>query len=799
VPGGLSLMSEQGSSSTLVIEITRETDRIRVGLHPGADPGAGTLLPYEVQCYDPQELAGVSQELFRVMNAFNEDGRLAEHSLQELKRLGGLLLDLVFPAGTKSELVASRAERMLLRIDSELVCVPWELLYDGRQFFCLRWEMGRVVRTPQRPLPTFPRKLALPLRMLVVADPRGDLPSAYEEGVRIRDLLDRTPERVEGELLSLRVSPDEVRRRLKESDVLHYAGHADYLPGDPSGSGWLLEGGKFTAGHVLGMAGCQGMPALVFVNACRSGQTAAWPGPGGRNREIFGLANAFLLAGASHYIGTFWEIQDEPSSRFALGFYEGLAGGASVGRALQEARRATIREFGESAIVWATYMLYGDPGFVCVKTDPLGRAASPRESARTPAAHLPGAGAGAEPARFRGEPHAGSSAATPGDAGPGGAGPGPGRGGRGRVFRTAGLCLLALLLGGLFFFQRGGADRRQAETLEARGDLEGAALRYARALEDEPGDRDVRVRLCGLLNRMGRFRESGECLAALMPVSGEDRTELHLQQGLESLLADNRERWRSERADALLDQLAEAVREGGEGGAAADAGTEWTRQPLPVAVLGVEEFGSQPGGGGEGEQLVLWIQEGLRRSPRVRLVDRAVLVSVLQELKLGANQAAQPSQALRLGQLLPAHLLILGSLYRDPSACRVHLRIVETETSRVAAAFSHAFEPTLALEKAGAEAAGKILEELGKAYPLRGRVVSLGADGDVVLDLGRSLGITEGAGFRVLSGTDAGVRPSPARVRVTEVREDTAVARLLEPAAVVSPGDRVVESFEPEP
>ena len=79
--------------------------------------------------------------------------------------------------------------------------------------------------------------------------------------------------------------------------------------------------------------------------------------------EIFGLANAFLLAGVKHYVGTFWEISDEPSSHFALEFYKNLISDMTIGEAVRKSRLELIREYGEESIVWASYVLYGDPTF----------------------------------------------------------------------------------------------------------------------------------------------------------------------------------------------------------------------------------------------------------------------------------------------------------------------------------------------------------------------------------------------------------------------------------------------------
>ena len=111
------------------------------------------------------------------------------------------------------------------------------------------------------------------------------------------------------------------------------------------------------------MAGTAAMPALIFSNACQSARTEEWGINEDFQDEIFGLANAFILAGVKHYVGTFWEILDEPSKTFALEFYKNLLKGMTMGEAVRVARMDLIDKYGEETIVWASYLLYGDPTF----------------------------------------------------------------------------------------------------------------------------------------------------------------------------------------------------------------------------------------------------------------------------------------------------------------------------------------------------------------------------------------------------------------------------------------------------
>ncbi len=354
---------------TLFLEVFGEKEKIKIAVQEGKTLEESTLHYYEDNPLNWELLTQHGHAVSQTMNSFNRDGRLAAQSLDTLKRQGRMLLDEIFPPNLKELLLSSRAEQMVVRIDSSLVHIPWELLYDGNRFFCLRWAMGRVVRTPQKIYRSSQRSLTLPLEMLIVADPRGNLSAAYQEGIHIRDMLDGAYGKMEPHLLSHRVTADTIKERLKECDILHYAGHADYLPDDPAKSGWLVHDSKITAGEIMQMAGGQPLPSLVFVNACRSGQTENRPLREVGNEQIFGLANAFLAAGCRHYVGTFWDIQDEPSSKFAQFFYQNLINGAAVGKALKGARERVINEYSESAIAWATYMLYGDPTYTYIKKE----------------------------------------------------------------------------------------------------------------------------------------------------------------------------------------------------------------------------------------------------------------------------------------------------------------------------------------------------------------------------------------------------------------------------------------------
>jgi CHAT domain len=284
-------------------------------------------------------------------------------ALADLKRSGEFLFDLLLPLSVKSKLANTTGLGLTLDVDDSLIHIPWHLLYDGREFFCRRFAMGRIVNTRQAPTARSERDLRPPFSVLIVADPRGDLESAYREGLALRNFLDQRRDIFRVDLKSYPVDVAFVKKILRDYDIVHYAGHAVYNVENPAESGWLLRDGTLSAGAIAVMGGSRPMPALVFANACQTGRTGESDQGAECGERVYGLASAFLLAGVRHYIGSFCDIRDEACGVFAQGFYGALAAGSGVGMALRLARLASIDRFGEAQLSWASYMLYGAPHF----------------------------------------------------------------------------------------------------------------------------------------------------------------------------------------------------------------------------------------------------------------------------------------------------------------------------------------------------------------------------------------------------------------------------------------------------
>jgi CHAT domain-containing protein len=358
-----STLQQGGVGGDLIIEASRENGYIKVSVYERNEGGERTLRPYEHVEVSWEQIEASRREVINLLNRANRRAKVTREILESLKKSGQVLFDLLVPSKAREKLSSTEARNLILYVDDKLVHIPWELLFDGKQFLCRRFAMGRIVRTRQAPTALSSRTPKAPFKVLVVADPRGDLDASYREGIEIKNFLDEKRDIFHVDFKSHPVDVSFVKKNLRDYDIVHYAGHADYHSENPSESGWSLKDARLKASEISAMGGLQPMPSLVFSNACQSGHSGEWRIKEEDEQQIFGLANAYLLSGVQHYIGTFWEILDEPSSQFAKLFYGSLSQGERVGEAVRKAREKLIEAHGEETIVWAGYMLYGDPTF----------------------------------------------------------------------------------------------------------------------------------------------------------------------------------------------------------------------------------------------------------------------------------------------------------------------------------------------------------------------------------------------------------------------------------------------------
>ncbi|MDY6863123.1 MAG: CHAT domain-containing protein, partial [Thermodesulfobacteriota bacterium] len=788
----------------------------------------------------------------------------------------------------KDKISRTTAEDMILNIDDQLVHIPWELLYDGTQFFCQRFSMGRLVVTMQATGGLKLRELKKPLNFMILADPRNNLTASHKEGLAIRDALEKKEELIKIDFKSSDVKVDFVKSNIRHYDLVHYAGHADYNLANPSESGWLLSDRKLTAADIRNLAGVTALPYLIFSNACQSGHTEEWKLNEAYGEEIYGLANAFLLSGVQHYIGTFWEVQDEPSYIFAKEFYQNIFDGDSVGKAIKKGRKKLLEKYGEESILWATYMLYGDPTFKYIEIEEEKVEEHMQEPMEQKVAGVLRAGAEMgvkapleKKKKFFNQPlvlgalvfiilsvisggfflthRKGKTedlailekayvfykareyakakeifnrmledkqggygyeglAAIHFDQGdykkaltmadnaikinPDAVYSRVIKGNilfqKGDTPLASSMFKEALSLDGGLGWQKASASNRLGRIYAEQGNYDKALEFYTKAVKYDPGNAQAFSNKGALLKKQGRPEEA---LLAYKKASELDPKDYVSKLMLKKTLEEQKlkkDKKRQERIDKLVSDLIENFDK------QKDISTkypkdEWSSKPLTISILDVKRKGAAALREGEDEFITLKISENFMENPRIKVVERAILDKLLEELKLASSQLADKKTAIKVGKILGARLILTGMLINSGKESLLNLRTIETETTSIKATAQEDFKEET-LEEAIDKATKNLEEKIIKTYPIRGKIAQI-EDDQVILNIGGKHGVPVGLNLKVIDefpvkmdGEIIGYKKAEVgEIEVTSVEDTLSYAKILSSTKDLISGQKVLE------
>lgn len=295
-------------------------------------------------------------ELAETMLALVEAG---EGTDSVARRAGGLLFDPVLA------LLGAQVQRITLVPDGPLHRLPFDalVLSDGRrvvQRFALALAPSATiaVRLWQRPPSSG--------TMSLLAFGAPDFSSAVVK---------------HGELVPLPASAREVRAAgrsapgatvrlganaseswLKQSGtgqyrILHFATHALVDDESMDRTALVLSAGDGDDGFVspAELAALDLDADVVVLSGCRTARGVVFSGEG-----VQGLAAPLLEAGTRSVLATLWSVTDRDAATLVAAFYRAVGGGATVGDALAEAKRAAITE-GKKPAIWAAFVLVGNP------------------------------------------------------------------------------------------------------------------------------------------------------------------------------------------------------------------------------------------------------------------------------------------------------------------------------------------------------------------------------------------------------------------------------------------------------
>ena len=148
-------------------------------------------------------------------------------------------------------------------------------------------------------------------------------------------------------------------------NIIHFAGHGQADPDDPSKSQLLLSDWQTNPLTVEDIANLKLRTGhLAYLSACSTSRSRV----DALLDEGIHLTEAFHLLGFPQVVGTLWSIQDEDSAEVAPKIYTGLLDGdkvlskkcaSALHYAVGELRESTSDEMDDGPLLWSPYVHFG--------------------------------------------------------------------------------------------------------------------------------------------------------------------------------------------------------------------------------------------------------------------------------------------------------------------------------------------------------------------------------------------------------------------------------------------------------
>lgn len=242
------------------------------------------------------------------------EGDIPGRMVRFFARLGGTPL----AQALRHRVAASGAQNLRVVGLGGLQSLPLAMALDPENLAPLALQASLTTQIGLRPGASASRLAAQRPKLLIVADPQGDLPSARWEAALIASGADASRVDIEV-LLGAQATVAALLARIEWADILHFAGHAAHDWKVATRSSLACADGLLSV-QALRTAALRAPLELVVLSACASGLTDATRLP----EEFIGLPAAFFALGAQAVVSAMWSLQDEATALLMADFYRGV-------------------------------------------------------------------------------------------------------------------------------------------------------------------------------------------------------------------------------------------------------------------------------------------------------------------------------------------------------------------------------------------------------------------------------------------------------------------------------------------
>jgi tetratricopeptide (TPR) repeat protein len=305
-----------------------------------------------------------------------------------------------------------------------------------------------------------------------------------------------------------------------------------------------------------------------------------------------------------------------------------------------------------------------------------------------------------------------------------------------------------------------------------------AALKYyEQATETAPGSKWGYLSQALLLDDKKDYDKALDLLSKAQAISPEDQNIKGITDEMRKKALQVRDKNRQKRIDRLVKELLDSMNSPSR----PISSDEWTSPPLTLWVMdfSVEGYSLKE----SQEHLILsGITNQLLQHSRAQLVERALFDRLIEELRLGSSKLTNSRTALSLGRLLASRIMLKGQVVYSGPKIQISMRLIETETGQISAAVNESFGSATPVSLLTEKLFEELLKKLKNLYPLRGRI--LGAQGEMIrLNIGKMAGVKIGQRFRVMDGE--------AILEVLSITQDESLAKIADGKSPLQPNLRV--------
>lgn len=338
----------------LVFSIRREGEAILLGMSEASGDSI-RIRNYEQSSARMNDVRSFAYDVRKILEETSEN----RSRYGALKESGAGLYERVVGRTWRDLLLSFSGGSVALLVDRSLAGAPWELMFDGEEFLCLKYDLSRL---PEESVVVKSFVAERGKRRLLVIDSRPRGLREDDEGGGFEEFsVAESSGHLEVSYLSGRVTSDELVSKAADFDMLHYVGAVKYDVRERANSGWLLDDGVLLWSRL-----CSSLQKTRLVTVSCSN----WVGFGKYRvlspRFVHSFAAAFVESVGYQYLGSFSVAAGDESRTFFETFYSELCKGTAVARAVRFARRAVADGWGRNSLSWAGYVLYGAPFQQCL-------------------------------------------------------------------------------------------------------------------------------------------------------------------------------------------------------------------------------------------------------------------------------------------------------------------------------------------------------------------------------------------------------------------------------------------------